>query len=370
MLQSFDDIRLYIPPNYVLLSSPANAKQQSAEGGEQLSLKLPVTATGGGSPSKSADAATSTTAEILEVSFKDVLNQIIENLSRVNIQHWFSLATSPHAPSVANVIVNNTNAGSASTGQGPTTSVEDAGVINLFDSVLQALNFIDFNLKRNSDFINELTKLLDTSRAIKQEAHLKKLLKALEEEKLLNNNNNNQGSAMILAQHGNTLSQPSSPTPKPANDDNISAKSRSKSKSFKGLVGGGGKSKDNISTSGSTTSPTANNFLAPPSPLGGNSPTGSLAHLAKLDAANSVYAGMIKSENEIISNSDYIELELEVEHISFSLDRLNRGWTKLAAARAAMGTSSDSATALRYSIELQALLNDVNSTVALNDLEK
>ena len=44
---------------------------------------------------------------------------------------------------------------------------------------------IDFNLKRNSDFINELTKLLDTSRAIQQEKQLKKLLKSLEDERTL-----------------------------------------------------------------------------------------------------------------------------------------------------------------------------------------
>lgn len=46
---------------------------------------------------------------------------------------------------------------------------------------------IDFNLKRNSDFINELTKLLDTSRAIQQEKQLKKLLKSLEDERTLAN---------------------------------------------------------------------------------------------------------------------------------------------------------------------------------------
>jgi hypothetical protein len=360
-LQSFDDIRLYIPPNYVVLNSSTNnahATSSNAKpsgdaaeaGSELLTLKVPVATAQPSSPSKSADAATSTSSEILEVNFKDMLNQIIENLTLVNIQHWFNLGTSSHASNPAS----NTNEATA--------SAEDANVISLFDSVLQALNFIDFNLKRNSDFINELTKLLDTSRAIKQEAHLKKLLKALEDEKLLNN----PGSAPNLNAAHSTLSQPSSPVPKPANEDNISAKSRNKSKSFKGLIGGG-KSKDNISTSGSTTATPTTNFLAPPSPLGGNSPTGSLA---KLDAVSNSFTGMIKSENEIISNSDYIELELEVEQIAFSLDRMNRAWTKLAAARAAMGSSNDSANALRYSIELQALLNDVNSTVVLNDLEK
>lgn len=54
---------------------------------------------------------------------------------------------------------------------------------SLFDSIENALTHIDFNLKRNSDFINELTKLLDTSRAIQQEKQLKKLLKSLEDEK-------------------------------------------------------------------------------------------------------------------------------------------------------------------------------------------
>lgn len=53
----------------------------------------------------------------------------------------------------------------------------------MFESIENALAHIDFNLKRNSDFINELTKLLDTSRAIQQEKQLKKLLKALEDEK-------------------------------------------------------------------------------------------------------------------------------------------------------------------------------------------
>ena len=42
---------------------------------------------------------------------------------------------------------------------------------------------IDFNLKRNSDFIKELTRLLDTSRTIKQEAHMKKILQRMDDEK-------------------------------------------------------------------------------------------------------------------------------------------------------------------------------------------
>ena len=53
---------------------------------------------------------------------------------------------------------------------------------NLFEPIQQLLNHIDFNLKRNSDFINELAKLLETARALKQEAHLKKAAKWREEE--------------------------------------------------------------------------------------------------------------------------------------------------------------------------------------------
>ncbi len=346
MLQSFEDIKLYIPPNYVIL----NSENQN----NPTSLKLPVNqsaeASGGGLKSSSSAAAAADPplpgqTEILEVNFKDIINQVLENLNPLSLNQWFTL--SPQ---------NNNNEG---------------GAHNLFDSILQAVNFVDFNLKRNSDFINELTKLLDTSRAIKQEAHLKKLLKNLEEEK---QQQKEQQSQTVLVQavpttHG-SFSQPSSPSIRPANSENLDPKSRSKSKSFKGFLSTKPKSKENNSTTSAT--PNSSNFLAPPSPTVELSPATSSSHLAALKpTAFNFTSSDSYSENEIINNSDYIELESEVEKISFNLDKLNSAWSKLASTRTAISNSSTPVDPLKYSIELQSLLlNELNSTDVLNELEK
>lgn len=118
---------------------------------------------------------------------------------------------------------------------------------DLFEAIENALVHIDFNLKRNSDFINELTKLLDTSRAIQQEKHLKKLLKSLEEEKL--NPPTSLNVPPVVLNPLNSQSQPSSPSLRPAGaaspaslkpqiDDKMTDEQRKKhkSRSFKGFL--------------------------------------------------------------------------------------------------------------------------------------
>ena len=373
MLQSFDEIRLYIPPNYVVLNTGVSQAPKTATSIEPFTLRMPLASPAKHTANLLPDTATNAPNEILEVNFKDVLNQIIENLNLVQISHWFSL----------------TNTNSASGDLATSNSA-----LNLFDSVLQALNFIDFNLKRNSDFINELTKLLDTSRAIKQEAHLKKILKAFEDEKqqLMSSNQAVSASAVVAAtaeaSMSASLSQPASPTIKPLNSQNDSAtvKNRSdskKSKSFKGF-GGSGKFKskehnsnnnqNSISLATTPTNPNVNlNFLTPATPVGGRSPSASSSQLAGSSSTPPFNDQATRTEAEIISNSDYIELELEVEQISFNLDKLNRAWAKLAATRSALSTAQalhDSSTTLNYSIELQTLLNELHSSVVLGELEK
>lgn len=71
---------------------------------------------------------------------------------------------------------------------------------------------IDFNLKRNSDFINELTKLLDTSRAIQQEKQLKKLLKSLEDERTLANTPTSLSVPNKIGASGGGIASQSQPT--------------------------------------------------------------------------------------------------------------------------------------------------------------
>lgn len=353
MLQLFDDIRLYVPPSYVVLTSGKTSAPGSRSGeqsppsvvvGDQKESAL-------SSPSKSSEAqaqpATGTTGEVLEVNFKDVLAHIIDSLSPSNVSSWFSL-NSTSSPTAAD---DSQSSSFMST--------------SLFDSISQALQLIDFNLKRNSDFINELTKLLDTSRAIKQEAHLKKLLKTLEDEKLT-------GSSLPVPQLA-SLSQPSSPIIKPANSENEVAQ-RAKSKSFKGF-GGKSKSKENNSSAGSTvTTPTnpSNQFLAPPSQssligVAQSSPNGSTSNLLATLLGNKPQQLSSPNDNEMINNSDYIELELEVEQIAFSLDKLNKLWTRLAHSRQAL--SNGDVTSLKYALELQNMLNELNSVSILNDLD-
>ena len=141
VLQTFDDIKLYVPPNYALYK---NDQQTEATSDSAATLKVPTSTSASPKLPVVIDPSASNNNEILEVNFRDILNQLIENLNPANTPHWFNLNDA------TNTNTNNHEATSSS--------------LSLFDSILQALNFIDFNLKRNSDFINELTKLLDTSR--------------------------------------------------------------------------------------------------------------------------------------------------------------------------------------------------------------
>jgi hypothetical protein len=94
-----------------------------------------------------------TAADAGEICAKDLISLIVARVSSVHVNDWFQYSAGTESES------------------------------SVFEPIQQALNHIDFNLKRNSDFINELTKLLDTSRSIKQETNLKKIAKALEGEK-------------------------------------------------------------------------------------------------------------------------------------------------------------------------------------------
>jgi hypothetical protein len=124
-------------------------------------------------------AKNDSSSDTTEIDFKDILDQMCESISSTHLSEWFkfnqrqqedtsSQGTRPDSPS------SSVFDSSSSPPMHHRRHRSSTSSLHLFDSIHQALNYIDFNLKRNSDFINELTKLLDTSRAIKQEAQLKK----------------------------------------------------------------------------------------------------------------------------------------------------------------------------------------------------
>lgn len=168
-----------------------------------------------------------------EVNVKDLLDQIVENLTNLNISQWFAFAanlnnnTAISSGTKKDSFLNSETLNDGSNLNESFTQTVDLQPINMFDSIQQALNHIDFNLKRNSDFINELTKLLDTSRALKLETQLKKMSKLLDDEK----------HSVHLNGLQTPKSQPGSPSMRSsgsgANNEDDDGKKKPKGKSFK-----------------------------------------------------------------------------------------------------------------------------------------
>lgn len=289
-------------------------------------------------------------SEISEINFKEILDQIIDNLSSPNISQWFS---GKHTISSINEQPLDNN---------------NSEHLNLFDSIKQALHHIDFNLKRNSDFINELTKILDTSRSIKQEAQLKKMIKSLEEER-----NNNTAST---SNNNNTysLSQPSSPKlslPTESANKSEDSKKKLKTKSFKGFTSSFGSPKlttKESSPNQPTTAETKPGYLSPPSQIKQQIKSQSSKDFSSQNNTESIQ-GQLKLYNQHneVNNSDYIELESEVEKISFYMDGLSRSWLKLNNFNHIIQTSHE---ILKNSVEFQTIITNLNSSFALNELEQ
>jgi hypothetical protein len=66
-----------------------------------------------------------------------------------------------------------------------------------------------------------------------------------------------------------------------------------------------------------------------------------------------------------VSNSDYMELEIEVEKIAYHLETLCQTWSKLARARSNLTYQP-----VKYLVEFQTLLNSLNSNVTVKQLEQ
>jgi hypothetical protein len=390
--------------------------------------------------------------DISEINAKELLDQIVDNLIAININQWFAFSphafgskpnetSSPQPPPSPTPLpqqqFTNTSTPSLAPPISTTSASSQINLANLhsfslFESIHQALWHIDFNLKRNSDFINELTKLLDTSRSIKQEAHLKKLLKLHDDQKAIGSGDGvapTTGNPSTILSSGvnsnalNSLSQPSSPrlptqVSMRVNDMNKKAKS----KSFKGFASfklhhGSTKSNES-STNKHLTSPSnatpaneptsasnLNNNLSQFSTqyCGGQQPPGknhSQRDLNSLTSELNSQQKIIKQPSEL-NNSDYTELEYEVEKISYHLDSLYRVWSKLSQYYSLGGTSgAKTATAttmttptsinyllssshwlqttsncsvqehLRHAVEFHTMVGNLNSTVVIKELEK
>ena len=425
MLQSFDEIKLYVAPrNFKASLSGLNTtntnttSSTATTNGNITSLTKASTETAaetsktnqaGASPSihgypnsaklprrnestrgvstttttnNATNEAVAAAAETSEIDFRDILDQIFDNISTHNVSDWFKSAAEnqpPHQqprspPRERASNGNNTNGNNESPSfQTPESPLSAASSpldqTNLYDAIQYALTHIDFNLKRNSDFINELTKLLDTSRAIKQEAQLKKVLKLLEEEK------SSQQAAQTMANlcapisnqacKGGSVSQPASPklSAPNANQDtderrDDSVKKRPKYKSFKGFSSGfsaspklkpkelssnanaNANSVPTIQYNGgstSTTTNTASTVTSSPAKFlssAGNGLCSSKAQSSKDLTGSSIELNfqrqlLLYNQHNEVNNSDYIELEFEIEKISYNLDKLVRNWSKL-----------------------------------------
>ncbi len=202
-----------------------------------------------------------TAVDVGEICAKDLISNIFAKVSSVNVNNWFQYGVSSESE------------------------------LNVFEPIQQALSHIDFNLKRNSDFINELTKLLDTSRSIKQEANLKKIAKALESEKTSTPRN----------------SVPCSPAP-------VKKEERKKSFSLLTLGSKSPKVEKKDSASGVGTS---------------NHDQDLSTSISQIDANLRMHLTLQNSLNNEVNNSNYIELEAEVEKISYHLESLARQWSKI-----------------------------------------
>lgn len=99
---------------------------------------------------------------------------------------------------------------------------------------------------------------------------------------------------------------------------------------------------------------------------------------------------LTQTQSHEVSNTDYMELEIEVEKISYHLETLSRAWSKLSKTRAnslkdvtaAVATTPNSFAAasnsnsnhnshvIRYSLEFQAILNELNANALVRELEQ
>jgi signal recognition particle GTPase len=175
-------------------------RQQQNPGGS-FSSKLPRRNNSTKVSSPGHHNSSSSSSDIVEINLKDILSQIINNLSNSScVNEWFKLSNVYQQQQQQVEMANGSNLFCNEIDE---VIQQEKTERSLFESIENALNHIDFNLKRNSDFINELTKLLDTSRAIQQEKQLKKLLKSIEDEKLNSSN--------LSVPANQSQSQPSSP---------------------------------------------------------------------------------------------------------------------------------------------------------------
>lgn len=167
-----------------------------------------------------------------------------------------------------------------------------------------------------------------------------------------------------------SFSQP--PSPLLANkDDDKNDKKKQKSKSFKGSFSPKlGKSKEPAQQSPQTLQSSKSNYLSPPGETPLNSTATSnkdLNSLAGFEATLNIQRLNLQSTHEI-NNSDYIELEAEVEKISYELDLLFRNWNKLSnLGRQQYQNYNDQ---LKGSVEFQILMNSFNSSVIVKELEQ
>lgn len=310
ILQCFDEIKLYVCQKKDQQEMIPSLEENEAEGSKKaMSPKL--------LKRNQSFKVNNTEAEMEETDLKQIFDRIINFISLNNPSEWFCF--------------NN-----QSTDQ------------NLFDLIHSAIMHIDYNLKRNSDFINELTRLLDTSRVLKQEAQLKKLMQNLEEQKNL----------------VSSVSQPPSPLLQ-NKDSHVSKEEKKKTKSFRGFYFNRSKSKSGSQPSiviNDQNSETKSNYLTLPAHQSRQiSAASSLTNLE-----NSFQKQIKLSENQTheINNSDYNLLELEVEKISFYLDSFFKSWSKLST------QNTVETDFLKCCVEFQNILNKFNSPVVLNDLEK
>ena len=319
MVQSYEETKLYISPSYTidpqskqtsLSPSPQPLPSSALEVFDQDQLVVPKTSIEACSSVKlkrrlnaGLQGEVPSKSDTGEIGVKDLLAEIVDKLSTFNVSQWFNAEV-----------------------------VDEA--VSLFEPIQQALNHIDFNLKRNSDFINELTKLLDTSRVIKQEAHLKKVSKQLEEERM------------------SSLSTPSSPALKSKESiaEEAKKKPRSSFKAFSTLS----------LTSKSTKDEKKSNTLQLPEAKDLR------ASLSQIDDIARYKLNQNSQQPAELNIPSYIELETEVEKVSFHLESMTRQWFKLDMANSG-GTPVDT---LRSAIEFQSFISNLNSTFVVKELEQ
>lgn len=299
VLQSYEETKLYVSPHYSIQRpiSPKTPDTEAGATGAPAATEEKVTDIINSVKLKRKhnvklvnETPSKNQVDSGEIGIKDLLQQIVDKLTTVNVNQWFAHGTSPESDQ------------------------------NLFEPIQQALNHIDFNLKRNSDFINELTKLLDTSRSIKQEANLKRISKNMDEDKT-----------------NKLQSTPASPAPQKKDD-------RKKSFSLLSLA--------------SKSPKPEKKELHPPV----NTEADLTASLSQIDSNFRLQMKLQNNQNNEVNNSNYIELENEVEKISYHLESLASQWSKL--------DFTNTNDLLKSAIEFQALLGNVNSAFILKELEQ